>query len=92
MHSQEVLVQGTVLVDYTTSMPSYLCFVGRGAFRSGAELFLHHERIVEVLGVVHRRVNHAVFRVVGAFVVHRTVPADLDNDNDMTMTSKCNKT
>lgn len=55
----------------------YLCFVVLGAFRSGAELFLHHERIVEVLGVVHRWVHHAVNRVVGSFVVHRTEPADL---------------
>lgn len=32
---------------------------------------------MEILRVVDRRVHHAIFRVVGAFVVHRAVMADL---------------
>lgn len=53
----------------------YLRFIGLGAFRSA--LLLHHERIVEILGVIHRGMHHAVRRIVGPFVVDGTVAADL---------------
>lgn len=55
---------------------SYLRFVGLRAFRSA--LLLHHERIVEILGVIHGRVHHAVCRIVCPFVVDRTVAANLE--------------
>lgn len=32
---------------------------------------------MEVFRVVNRRVDHAIIRVVGAFVIHRAVTADL---------------
>lgn len=46
-------------------------------FDSSRSAKVGHEGIMEVLGVVDRWMNHAICRIVGPFVIHVAVAADL---------------